>query len=65
MKIIINSKETETASQNLSELATELNLPAKGVAVAINNQLITRAEWPSTTLKENDNVVVVKAACGG
>lgn len=65
MKIIINSKETETASQNLSELATELNLPAKGVAVAINNQLITRAEWPSTSLKENDNVVVVKAACGG
>jgi len=65
MKIIINSKETETASQNLSELATELSLPAKGVAVAINNQLITRAEWPSTPLKENDNVVVVKAACGG
>lgn len=65
MKIIINSKETETSSQNLSELATELNLPAKGVAVAINNQLITRAEWPSTSLKENDNVVVVKAACGG
>lgn len=65
MKIIINSKETETTSQNLSELATELNLPAKGVAVAINNQLITRAEWPSTSLKENDNVVVVKAACGG
>ncbi|MBR0502947.1 MAG: sulfur carrier protein ThiS [Paludibacteraceae bacterium] len=65
MKIIINSKETETASQNLSELATELNLPAKGVAVAINNQMITRAEWPSTSLKENDNIVVVKAACGG
>lgn len=65
MKIIINSKETETQSQTLQALAEELSLPASGVAMAKNQQMIHREDWGDTALAENDNVLIIKAACGG
>ena len=65
MNIKINNKETEVKATSLQELATELSLPEKGVAVAVNNRMVTRTEWNLTAIKEGDNVVVIKAVCGG
>lgn len=65
MKILINNKQTETEAKSLGELATELNLPERGVAVAVSNKMVPRTEWESTLLTEGANVVIIKAACGG
>ena len=65
MNIKINNKETEVKATSLQELATELSLPEKGVAVAVNNRMVTRTDWNQTAIKESDNVVVIKAVCGG
>lgn len=65
MKILINNKQTETEAKSLSELAAELNLPERGVAVAVSNKMVPRTEWESTLLAEGANVVIIKAACGG
>lgn len=65
MKIHINNKETETKAMTLEELAMELSLPQRGVAMALNGQMIQRAEWGSTALKESVQVLIIKAACGG
>ena len=42
MKVNINNKETETQALNVKQLAEELNLPAKGVAIAISNSKVHR-----------------------
>lgn len=65
MKITINNKETETSASNVAELAAELQLPEKGVAVAIDNKLAARAEWESTPVSEGASIVIIKAFCGG
>lgn len=65
MNIIINSKSTETQAQTLQALAEELSLPKSGVAVAKNQQMIHREDWSQTALAENDNILIIKAACGG
>lgn len=65
MKIHINNKETETKAMTLEELAMELSLPQRGVAMALNGQMIQRAEWGGTALKESVQVLIIKAACGG
>lgn len=65
MNIKINNKETEVKATSLQELATELSLPEKGVAVAVNNRMVTRTDWNQTVIKEGDNIVVIKAVCGG
>ena len=45
MQIIVNNKAMEMAEgSTLSALAEALRLPEKGVAVAVNNQMIPREE---------------------
>ncbi len=65
MQISINNTLTDTAAQTLQQLAEELSLPSKGVAVAVENQMVPRDEWSSHTLSQGAHVVIIKAACGG
>lgn len=65
MIIKINNKETETAALNLQALADEMSLPEKGIAIAVDNKMIPRVDWLGRSLNEGDNVVIIKAACGG
>ena len=65
MKVQVNNKEVETAASTLAQLATQLQLPENGVAIAVNNRMIPRPQWDGFGLQENDNLIVIKAACGG
>ncbi|MDY3268450.1 MAG: sulfur carrier protein ThiS [Phocaeicola sp.] len=66
MKISVNNKETEIANGGtLADLAAQLELPAQGVAIAVNNKMVPRTQWNDTILNENDSLVIIKAACGG
>lgn len=65
MKIQINNRETEISAASLLALAADLGLPEKGVAMAVGNRMVPRTEWEQTLLKENDSIVIIKAACGG
>lgn len=65
MKIRINNKETDVQAESLLDLAKELSLPERGVAVAVNNHMIPRTDWQQTALKDDDNIVIIKAVCGG
>ena len=66
MKLTVNNKETEAKDGcTVAELATQLALPEKGVAIAVNNKMIPRTEWAERALQCGDSLVVIKAACGG
>lgn len=65
MKIKVNNTEIETAAQTVAQLASEQQLPQKGVAIAINNSMIPRTEWEQTPIREGADIVILKAFCGG
>ena len=65
MNISVNNKSVVTEAASLLALSEELNLPEKGVAVAISNQMIPRSEWASTEINEGASIIIIKAACGG
>ena len=65
MNVQINNQDRQTEAHNLQDLAIELQLPQKGVAVAIDNQMIPRGSWAQTALQEGVRIVIIKAACGG
>ena len=65
MEVNINGKATQTTAGNLAELATEMGLPERGVAVAVDNKMVPRTEWTATSLCEGANIVIIKAAFGG
>ena len=65
MKLRVNDKEVETRATNLSLFSQEQNLPVTGIAIAVNNRMIPRTEWDSYALNEGDNILIIKAVCGG
>ena len=66
MKLLVNNKETELIQGNtIADLAQQLELPNQGVAIAVQNRMIPRAEWNEKILHEGDSLVIIKAACGG
>ena len=65
MKVRINNNEVETQATTVAELAQEQKLPEKGVAVAKSNEMVPRTEWAQRALKEGDDIVILKAFCGG
>lgn len=65
MKINVNNKSIATDATDLGTLVSELSLPQKGVAVAVDNRIVPRELWPQTPLKEGASVIVIKAAQGG
>ncbi|MDD7552850.1 MAG: sulfur carrier protein ThiS [Candidatus Cryptobacteroides sp.] len=65
MDITINNKPLSTSAATVSQLAAELALPEKGVAVAVDNKLVPRGDWGSSELREGAAVTVIRAAFGG
>jgi sulfur carrier protein len=67
MNVFVNNEIREVKNQlSISEFLTENQLTAsKGVAIAINNEVIPKARWALTHLKENDRISVIRATQGG
>ena len=66
MTIYVNNQKHEVADAlRVDELAASLQLPEQGVAVAVDNRMVPRAQWAETRLQPEAHVVIIKAACGG
>lgn len=62
---MVNNQEVETSYSVLQEFIQSLDVSIDGIAVAVNNRLVQRIHWDTFILQENDNIVIIKAACGG
>ena len=67
MNIRVNDQARSVAlGATLLDLLRELALAERrGVAVAINDIVVPRPEWPARALAESDRVLVIQAAQGG
>ena len=67
MTIRVNAQpRAVTVQSTLADLLRELGLiERKGVAVAINDEVVPRATWPACVLRESDHVLVIHATQGG
>ena len=65
MKLKVNVEMVEHDVAYLGQLLETMALPERGVAVAVNNTMISREEWKNYSLSEGDNILIIKAACGG
>lgn len=65
MKVKINNTEVDILAQTVAQLAVDQQLPNKGVAIAVNNDMVPRTEWNDRPIHEGDDIVILKAFCGG
>ena len=67
MELLVNNKSEKLQSGNkLSQMLLQLNLLDKrGIAVAVNNAVISKPDWEEFELKENDKITILRPTQGG
>lgn len=68
MKVTINGEIREiTESIRVVGLLAEMGIPAdqKGIAIAVNDEVVPRSLWDQQELSANDQVEIVHAVQGG
>jgi sulfur carrier protein len=66
MNISVNGEPRQVAPGTaLDALVKTLTAAPSGVAAALNETVVPRAQWPSTSLSEGDRVEVLTAVQGG
>ncbi|MDQ3305989.1 MAG: sulfur carrier protein ThiS [Actinomycetota bacterium] len=64
--VVVNGEERTLASgTTVAELIGELGVGPKGVAVAVNGEVVARGVWTERTLDDSDRVEVLGAMQGG
>lgn len=67
MKIFVNNQEHEMQhSISLDQLLVQLHFAStKGIAVAVNNKVISKSEWNQHLINANDHITIIRATQGG
>jgi sulfur carrier protein len=66
MKVLVNGEPTELApGATVESVLTALDVPARGVAVAVDAEVVPRGEWAAHELDEGARVEVLRAIQGG
>nr|WSY55561.1 sulfur carrier protein ThiS [Streptomyces sp. NBC_00886] len=66
MNVSVNGESREIAPGTALDTLVRALAPApSGVAAALNETVVPRAQWPSTSLSEGDRVEVLTAVQGG
>ena len=62
----VNGTATDVApGQSVAELIAEYSDRTTGIAVAVNQNVLTKDEWTRTALQAGDRVEIVSATQGG
>jgi sulfur carrier protein len=65
--IRLNGSDEPLVAGTLTALLEEkaVDVAQRGIAVALNGEVVPRAAWPQTQLKAGDSVEIVRARQGG
>ncbi|MFD0477839.1 sulfur carrier protein ThiS [Nonomuraea thailandensis] len=66
MIVVINGSTHEVADgMTVAQAVHTLTSATTGVAVAVNDEVVTRSTWETTALRDRDRVEVLTAVQGG
>lgn len=66
MTIWVNDNTIEIKNDfNILQLLDCINSPQHGIAVAINENIVSRELWAFKTFTENDHILIIQATQGG
>lgn len=66
MRLTINGNEQSFADPlTLAQLIEQLGMKGDRVAVELNREIVSRAQWTDTSLKDGDRLEIVHFVGGG
>ncbi|MGC2486980.1 MAG: sulfur carrier protein ThiS [Acidimicrobiales bacterium] len=63
--IRFNGVEESFVEQSVDELLTRHDIEVRGIAVAIDGEVVRRSEWATTLIPDGAQIEVVTAVAGG
>lgn len=66
MRVQVNGEICELLEKlTLANLVRQLSLPPERLAIELNREVVRRAAWPETELREGDHIEIVHFVGGG
>ncbi|MER6594574.1 sulfur carrier protein ThiS [Micromonospora purpureochromogenes] len=66
MQLIVNGAGRDLpGGSTVADLVRAVTGQRRGLAVAVNGEVVPRTGWPATVLRDGDRVEVLSAAQGG
>ena len=66
MRIFINDDEIQFSGNTLLDIITDYGFnDSSGIAIAVNETVISKNEWGSYVLKKDDSILIITPAQGG
>ncbi len=66
MQIRVNDEAIECPDQcTLDVLLDQLGLAPQGLAIAVNQAIVSKGQWSATALNAEDQVTLIRATAGG
>ncbi|HUY17567.1 MAG TPA: sulfur carrier protein ThiS [Acidimicrobiales bacterium] len=63
--IHVNGRADNFLSESVDELLSRLAVERRGIAVALDGEIVRRSDWASTFVPDESSVEIVTAAAGG
>ena len=63
--IQVNGVDDEYANERVAALLLRRGIETRGVAVAIDGEVVPRSAWTNTLIPDHSRVEIVTAAAGG
>lgn len=63
--IRVNGESQEFVAESVDQLLRRLSIEPRGVAVAIDGEVVRRSEWTETTIEDGNAIEIVTAVAGG
>lgn len=67
MQITVNNQPRELGdiAITLTQLLSQMDVPAAGTAIALNQNVVPRSQWDEQPLENGDQVMIIRATAGG
>ena len=64
--IMVNESQIEVDEKTtIHQLLRKVNTSINGIAVALNDNIVSRNQWDTMFLNQEDNILIIKATQGG
>lgn len=60
-----NTEHSFPSTITLKKILEQLKISPNGIAIAINQNIITKSIWKNTSVQDKDDILIIKATQGG
>lgn len=66
MHIFINDVATECPENStVLQVLNQQGISLQNIAIALDNTIVSKAQWETTTVRDNSQLLIIKAVQGG